>query len=62
MPYVIDNREHRLADILNALLREFQSRSLGSATAQAMVGGMGGLICAARGLTKEQTRIGEGSA
>ncbi len=33
IPYVIDNREHRLADILNELLRRFESRSMDIASA-----------------------------
>jgi len=39
IPYVIDNREHRLVDILNELLKEFQSRSLDIATAYFTVRG-----------------------
>jgi len=33
IPYVIDNREHKLADVLNALLRRFESRSMDIASA-----------------------------
>lgn len=33
IPYVIDNREHRLADVLNELLRRFESRSMDIASA-----------------------------
>ena len=33
IPYVIDNVEHRLADVLNALLREQPGRELDVATA-----------------------------
>ena len=32
IPYVIDNREQKLADVLNYLLGHFQSRSLDVAT------------------------------
>ena len=39
IPYVIDNREHRLADVLNELLGHFQSRSLDIATAYFTVSG-----------------------
>jgi len=41
IPYVIDNRTHRLADILNALLAEHKGRSLDVATAYFTVGGFG---------------------
>ena len=33
IPYVIDNREHKLADILNELLGQFESRSMDIASA-----------------------------
>ena len=33
IPYVIDNREHILVDVLNALLGRFESRSLDIAPA-----------------------------
>ena len=39
IPYVIDNREHTLADVLNDLLSHFQSRSLDIATAYFTVRG-----------------------
>jgi superfamily II DNA or RNA helicase len=39
LPYVIDNQEHRLADILNGLLAEHGERSLDVATAYFTVGG-----------------------
>ena len=39
VPYVIDNQVHRLADILDALLREHKGRSLDIATAYFTVGG-----------------------
>ena len=41
VPYVIDNQSHRMADILVALLREHQGRSLDVATAYFTVGGFG---------------------
>lgn len=33
IPYVIDNEEHRLADVLNEVLAEHAGRSLDVATA-----------------------------
>jgi SNF2 family DNA or RNA helicase len=33
IPYVIDNRDHKLADVLNELLRRFESRSMDIASA-----------------------------
>ncbi len=39
IPYVIDNQEHRLADVLNALLLEHKGRSLDVATAYFTAGG-----------------------
>ena len=39
IPFVIDNREHRLADILNELLARFEHRSLDIATAYFTVSG-----------------------
>jgi superfamily II DNA or RNA helicase len=39
IPYVIDNEEHRLADVLNAVLAEHAGRSLDGATAYFTVGG-----------------------
>lgn len=41
VPYVIDNQSHRLVDILGALPREHQGRSLDVATAYFTVGGFG---------------------
>lgn len=41
VPYVIDNQTHRLADVLGALLREHQGRSLDAATAYFTVQGFG---------------------
>jgi hypothetical protein len=39
IPYVIDNQTHRLADILNELLKRHQGRSLDVATAYFTVNG-----------------------
>ena len=33
IPYVIDNQQHRLADVLNAILAEHAGKSLDMATA-----------------------------
>jgi len=33
IPFVIDNREHTLADVLNDLLNQFENRSIDIATA-----------------------------
>lgn len=41
VPYVIDNQNHRLADILNAILPEHRDRSLDVATAYFTVRGFG---------------------
>lgn len=41
LPYVIDNQNHRLSDILNGLLAEHKGRSLDVATAYFTVGGFG---------------------
>jgi len=41
IPYVIDNQEHRLADVLNDLLGQHGGRSLDVATAYFTVGGFG---------------------
>jgi len=41
IPYVIDNQEHRLADVLNAILNQHGGRSLDVATAYFTVGGFG---------------------
>jgi len=41
IPYVIDNQEHRLADVLNDLLGQHGGRSLDAATAYFTVGGFG---------------------
>ena len=39
LPFVIDNREHRLVDVLNELLARFEHRSLDVATAYFTIGG-----------------------
>jgi len=39
IPYVIDNEEHRLADVLNQVLAEHAGRSLDVASAYFTVGG-----------------------
>ena len=39
LPSVIDNRDHKLGDILNELLRRYQHRSMDIATAYFSVGG-----------------------
>ena len=41
LPYVIDNREHILANVLNAILAEHAGRSLDAASAYFTVGGFG---------------------
>lgn len=41
IPYVIDNRKYRLADVLNAIMAEHFGRSLDIATAYFTVGGFG---------------------
>ena len=41
IPYVIDNQQHRLADILNEVLAEHAGRSLDVATAYFTVTGYG---------------------
>jgi superfamily II DNA or RNA helicase len=41
IPYVIDNQEHRLADILNGILAAHEGRSLDTASAYFTVGGFG---------------------
>jgi superfamily II DNA or RNA helicase len=41
IPYVIDNQVYRLADVLNALLKEHKGRSLDVASAYFTVGGFG---------------------
>src|SRR5579862_9318145 len=41
IPYVIDNQNNRMADILNTLLTEHRDRSLDVATAYFNVGGFG---------------------
>ena len=39
IPYVIDNQTHRLADVLNSLLRDHAGRSLDVATAYFSISG-----------------------
>src|SRR5207245_10402180 len=39
IPFVIDNQQHNMADVLNALLRHYQGHSLDVATAYFNVGG-----------------------
>ena len=39
IPFVIDNQQHRMADVLNALLGQHVGRSLDVATAYFNVGG-----------------------
>jgi superfamily II DNA or RNA helicase len=41
LPYVIDNQNHRMADVLGSLLMDHQGRSLDIATAYFTVGGFG---------------------
>jgi hypothetical protein len=41
IPYVIDNQTHRLVEVLDALLAEYQGRSLDVATAYFTIGGFG---------------------
>ena len=41
IPYVIDNQQHRLADVLNNILTTHQGRSLDTASAYFTVGGFG---------------------
>jgi len=41
LPYVIDDQNHRLVDILKGLLTEHKGRSLDVATAYFTVGGFG---------------------
>ncbi len=41
IPYVIDNEQHRLSDVLNALLLEYRQKSLDIATAYFNLGGFG---------------------
>jgi hypothetical protein len=41
IPYVIDNQNHRLADILTGILQEHVGRSLDAASAYFTVGGFG---------------------
>ena len=41
IPYVIDNQEYRLADILKGILATHQGRSLDAASAYFTVGGFG---------------------
>ena len=39
IPFVIDNQQHKMADVLNDLLRHYQGNSLDVATAYFNVGG-----------------------
>ena len=39
IPFVIDNQQHKMADVLNALLRHHRGHSLDVATAYFNVGG-----------------------
>ena len=39
IPFVIDNQQHKMADVLNTLLKEYQGHSFDIATAYFNVGG-----------------------
>ncbi|MFL5658597.1 MAG: hypothetical protein ACJ8CB_30970 [Ktedonobacteraceae bacterium] len=39
IPFVIDNQQHKMADVLNALLRHHRGHSLDVATAYFNIGG-----------------------
>ncbi len=58
IPYVIDNQNHKLADILGGLLVEHIDRSLDVATAYFTVGGFGLLQAGLHGLGNFRLLLG----
>ena len=59
IPYVIDNENHKLADVLGGLLVEHVGRSLDVATAYFTVGGFGLLQAGLHGLGNFRLLLGE---